>query len=245
MASAQKQSANVDLFDAYFRRADLDPDGRISGNEAVAFFQGSGLPKLVLAQMHHMIRDMARGIVRLESKEPGERSRLWHHKDSFAVLAEKNGTQTIEGLALNVQNHPEYSSSRNSNQVVFETDAFSMMHKLRLLQLTYVELNGSYEEFPTSLRWLCWHKFLKGSIPSDFSLKNLVVLEMCYSSMRQVWKGTKQPILGPGAWHMATPAGGRPLKPVAPSHAEEKQQANQQKPRVPELEKHLVNQLST
>lgn len=90
-----------------------------------------------------------------------------------------------------MQKHPEYSSTRNSNQVVFETGAFSMMHKLRLLQLTYIELNGSYEEFPTSLRWLCWHKFLKGSIPSDFSLKNLVVLEMCYSSMRQVWTGTK------------------------------------------------------
>ncbi|CAN6544898.1 unnamed protein product [Malus baccata var. baccata] len=42
MASPQNQSANVDLFDAYFRRADLDRDGRISGNEAVAFFQGSG-----------------------------------------------------------------------------------------------------------------------------------------------------------------------------------------------------------
>ncbi|KAB2602553.1 epidermal growth factor receptor substrate 15-like 1 [Pyrus ussuriensis x Pyrus communis] len=51
MASAQNQSANVDLFDAYFRRADLDRDGRISGNEAVAFFQGSGLPKQVLAQI--------------------------------------------------------------------------------------------------------------------------------------------------------------------------------------------------
>ncbi|XP_048421935.1 EH domain-containing protein 1-like isoform X2 [Pyrus x bretschneideri] len=45
MASAQSQSANLDLFDAYFRRADLDRDGQISGNEAVAFFQGSGLPK--------------------------------------------------------------------------------------------------------------------------------------------------------------------------------------------------------
>ncbi|CAN6685015.1 unnamed protein product [Malus baccata var. baccata] len=44
MASPQNQSANVDLFDAYFRRADLDRDGRISGNEAVAFFQGSGHP---------------------------------------------------------------------------------------------------------------------------------------------------------------------------------------------------------
>jgi hypothetical protein len=42
---------NVDLFDAYFRRADLDRDGRISGAEAVSFFQGSGLPKNVLAQV--------------------------------------------------------------------------------------------------------------------------------------------------------------------------------------------------
>ncbi|KAM7517375.1 hypothetical protein LguiA_006958 [Lonicera macranthoides] len=43
--------ANVDLFDAYFRRADLDQDGRISGAEAVAFFQGSNLSKQVLAQI--------------------------------------------------------------------------------------------------------------------------------------------------------------------------------------------------
>ncbi|CAK9316069.1 unnamed protein product [Citrullus colocynthis] len=51
MASAQNPAPNVDLFDAYFRRADLDRDGRISGAEAVAFFQGSGLPKQVLAQI--------------------------------------------------------------------------------------------------------------------------------------------------------------------------------------------------
>lgn len=51
MASGQNQAPNVDLFDAYFRRADLDRDGRISGAEAVAFFQGSGLSKQVLAQV--------------------------------------------------------------------------------------------------------------------------------------------------------------------------------------------------
>lgn len=51
MASAQNQSPNVDLFDTYFRRADLDRDGRISGAEAVAFFQASGLPTPVLAQV--------------------------------------------------------------------------------------------------------------------------------------------------------------------------------------------------
>ncbi|XP_030486173.2 uncharacterized protein LOC115702864 [Cannabis sativa] len=51
MTSPQNQPVNVDLFDAYFRRADLDRDGRISGQEAVPFFQGSGLPKQVLAQI--------------------------------------------------------------------------------------------------------------------------------------------------------------------------------------------------
>ena len=45
------QNPNMDQFEAYFKRADLDGDGRISGVEAVAFFQGSGLPKQVLAQV--------------------------------------------------------------------------------------------------------------------------------------------------------------------------------------------------
>ncbi|XP_044482199.1 epidermal growth factor receptor substrate 15-like isoform X2 [Mangifera indica] len=44
-------ASNIDPFDAYFRRADLDGDGQISGAEAVAFFQGSNLPKQVLAQV--------------------------------------------------------------------------------------------------------------------------------------------------------------------------------------------------
>ncbi|XP_015971900.1 uncharacterized protein LOC107495307 [Arachis duranensis] len=48
---SQSGASNVDLFDAYFGRADLDRDGRISGVEAVSFFQGSGLPKPVLAQI--------------------------------------------------------------------------------------------------------------------------------------------------------------------------------------------------
>lgn len=51
MASAQNPPASADLFDVYFRRADLDHDGRISGAEAVTFFQCFGLSKPVLAQV--------------------------------------------------------------------------------------------------------------------------------------------------------------------------------------------------
>lgn len=42
---------NMELFEAYFRRADMNQDGKISGAEAVAFLQGSNLPKQVLAQV--------------------------------------------------------------------------------------------------------------------------------------------------------------------------------------------------
>lgn len=43
--------ANADAFDSFFRRADVDRDGLISGSEAVGFFQGSGLPQTTLAKV--------------------------------------------------------------------------------------------------------------------------------------------------------------------------------------------------
>jgi hypothetical protein len=42
---------NMDQFEAYFRLADMDQDGRISGAEAVGFFKGANLPQQVLAQI--------------------------------------------------------------------------------------------------------------------------------------------------------------------------------------------------
>ncbi|CAL9094914.1 unnamed protein product [Musa textilis] len=41
----------MNVFEEYFKRADLDRDGKISGDEAVAFLQGSNLPRNVLAQV--------------------------------------------------------------------------------------------------------------------------------------------------------------------------------------------------
>lgn len=47
--------ANAEVFDSYFRRADLDKDGRISGQEAVGFFQGAGLPQMTLAKVRPLL----------------------------------------------------------------------------------------------------------------------------------------------------------------------------------------------
>ncbi|KAJ9185898.1 hypothetical protein P3X46_005476 [Hevea brasiliensis] len=78
-----------------------------------------------------------------------------------------------------------------SGEVVFETKTFAMMHKLKLLQLNYVKLNGSYKDFPKSLIWLCWHGFPLKSLPSDLYLEKLVVLDVRYSSLKYVWYGTR------------------------------------------------------
>ncbi|CAI9110472.1 OLC1v1010500C3 [Oldenlandia corymbosa var. corymbosa] len=51
MAQGQTQAPNMDQFELYFRRADVDQDGRISGNEAVSFFEATNLPRPVLAQI--------------------------------------------------------------------------------------------------------------------------------------------------------------------------------------------------
>ncbi|CAL9006549.1 unnamed protein product [Prunus brigantina] len=140
--------------------------------------------------MHDLIRRMGREIVRLESKEPWKRSRVWHHKDSFKILTEKNGTETIEGLVLDMHMCPT-NSPTNSNEKVLETNAFSRMHELKLLHLSHVKLNGCYAEFCTGLRWLCWLEFPLDSIPTDFPVGNLIVLEMQYSGLRQIYEGTK------------------------------------------------------
>ncbi|CAN6703695.1 unnamed protein product [Malus baccata var. baccata] len=137
--------------------------------------------------MHDVIRDMGREIVRRESYEPRNRSRLWRSKDSFEVLREKNGTQAIEGLMLDM--HELLTNSPiNSNENVLGTNSFARMHKLKLLCLRHVRLDGCYAELPTGLRWLCWLEFPLDSIPVDFSLEKLVVLEMQYSNLRQLCK---------------------------------------------------------
>ncbi|XP_050160138.1 disease resistance protein RUN1-like isoform X20 [Malus sylvestris] len=141
-------------------------------------------------KMHDMIRAMGREIVRQESEEPEERSRLWRHKDSFQVLRKKNGTKKIQGLVLDMRNHSA-NSPINTNEIVLETNAFARMCNLQLLHLSNVRLDGCYADFPTGLRWLCWLEFPLDSVPIDFPLENVIVLEMQYSSLRQVCKGTK------------------------------------------------------
>ncbi|KAK4480003.1 hypothetical protein RD792_013060 [Penstemon davidsonii] len=148
------------------------------------------LNKLV---MHQVIRDIGKGIVRQESPmDPGKRSRLWHYKDSLSVLTGKTGTETVEGIIFDLDGRSSTSMDSSSSLANYiGTDSFAKMHNLKLLKLNYMNLSGHYKEFPRRLRWLSWRHCSLRSIPSDFPLENIVVIDIRYSSLKQIWKGVK------------------------------------------------------
>ncbi|XP_023751049.1 disease resistance protein RUN1 [Lactuca sativa] len=132
--------------------------------------------------MHQLLQKMGRFEVREESpKKPWKQSRLWCHEESLEVLKEKKAKEKVIGLALDMK---MLEQQKFRETFVLKTDALSKMHKMKLLQLNYVQINGSYEDFPGQLRWLCMHGFPSNSIPQDLNMENLVALDMSYSKIK-------------------------------------------------------------
>ncbi|TQE04836.1 hypothetical protein C1H46_009550 [Malus baccata] len=141
--------------------------------------------------MHDLLREMAKLIISEKSpRHPGEWSRLWNHQEVTDALRDKSGTEEVEGLALNFPADPWFI--RSSDMPSFSTETFANMKKLRLLQLYNVQLNGEYKHLPRELVWLCWRLCPLKSIPDDFfDQPRLVILEITYSKLVQVWEGSK------------------------------------------------------
>ncbi|TQD83681.1 hypothetical protein C1H46_030756 [Malus baccata] len=133
--------------------------------------------------IHDLLREMARVIISEKSLgDPGKRSMLWNREEVTNVLTYKSGTEEVEGLAL----HLPYGYDS------FSTEAFANMKKLRLLHLKNVRLNGEYKHLPKELIWLRWEGCPLKSLPNDFfNQPRLVVLEMRWSKLVQVWEGSK------------------------------------------------------
>ncbi|KAL7618873.1 hypothetical protein Lser_V15G03789 [Lactuca serriola] len=130
--------------------------------------------------MHELIKEMGRFLVREESLyKPWERSRIWGH-ESLRVLKQNKGTENVLGLTLDMR---MVEKEKLHGSLELKTDAPSKMDRLMLLQLNYVQITGSYKNFPKELRWLCMHGFPLKSLPSDLLMENLVSLDLSYSNI--------------------------------------------------------------
>ncbi|KAG5223844.1 TMV resistance protein [Salix suchowensis] len=93
-----------------------------------------------------------------------------------------HGTEVVEGLSLDV---------RASENKILSTGSFTTMRFLKLLQINGVDLSGPFKLISEELIWICWLECPMKSFPCDFKLDNLVVLEMQYSNIKELWKEKK------------------------------------------------------
>uniref|UniRef100_A0A1J3HY47 Putative WRKY transcription factor 19 n=2 Tax=Noccaea caerulescens TaxID=107243 RepID=A0A1J3HY47_NOCCA len=140
-------------------------------------------------EMPNIFQDMGRFVVCQESNEKGKRSRLWDPNDIVDVLTNNSGSEAIEGIFL------------DASGLTFELDptVFERIYRLRFLKLHYptsktfckVCIPQGLYSLPDELRLLHWERYPLGSLPRNFSPKNLVELNMPYSNLTKLWKGTK------------------------------------------------------
>ncbi|KAK2379233.1 TMV resistance protein N [Trifolium repens] len=127
-------------------------------------------------EMHDLIQDMGREIVRKEStSNPGERSRLWSHKDVLAVLKGNMGSSTVEGIKL----HPPKQEKVDK----WAYTAFKKMKNLRILIVRNTLFLSGPNYLPNSLRLLEWKCFPSKNFPPDFYPYRIVDFKLPHCSM--------------------------------------------------------------
>ncbi|KAM5548623.1 disease resistance protein RPV1 [Rosa sericea] len=132
--------------------------------------------------MHDLLEEMGKYIVRQESKDPGERSRLWHHMDVRNVLTGNTGTKNVEGIMIKMP---------TTDVIRLSPKCFKKMKNLKI----FINVNGRFcgkvDYYPNQLRLLDWRDCPLQSLPSNFNTKNLVRLSMHCSHISRFGEGFK------------------------------------------------------
>ncbi|ESR55136.1 hypothetical protein CICLE_v10023372mg, partial [Citrus x clementina] len=141
--------------------------------------------------MHDLLQELGREIVRQESINPENCSRLWHHEDTYEVLTYNTGTEKIEGICLDMSNVKDIHLNPNT---------FTKMRKLRFLKFYNSSFNGenkckvSYLQDPgfAEVKYFYWHGCPLKSLPSNLNAEKLLFLELPGSDIEQLCDGVKR-----------------------------------------------------
>uniref|UniRef100_A0A1J3FHX6 ADP-ribosyl cyclase/cyclic ADP-ribose hydrolase n=1 Tax=Noccaea caerulescens TaxID=107243 RepID=A0A1J3FHX6_NOCCA len=143
-----------------------------------------------IVEMHRLLEDMGKEIVRAQSNEPGEREFLVDSKDICDLLEDNNGTKKVLGIALDMD---------EIDVLRIHKEAFNGMSNLRFLKMYNKKwnqqkevrwhLSGGFNYLPHKLKLLTLDGYPKKCMPSKFCPENLVKLQMRGSKLKRLWKG--------------------------------------------------------
>ncbi|CAL1358632.1 unnamed protein product [Linum trigynum] len=127
--------------------------------------------------MHDHIRDLGRMIVREgDDQHPWKRTRIMSNEDAVDMLINGEGTERLEVLRVDMLDHKFELTEKE----------FHKLSGLRYLEVRYGKLTGDFKEILPSLRWL--RLFNCRSIPIDFNVKKLVILDLRDCPVRDDWR---------------------------------------------------------
>ncbi|KAG6628102.1 disease resistance protein Roq1-like [Carya illinoinensis] len=131
-------------------------------------------------QMHHLLRDMAREVVRQESpKIPEARSRLFVPEEVRDVLEDDTGRVNVEAILVDL---------REGDDIIYlSPKAFENMRRLRFFKVRNAHFSGDrLESLPNGIRVIDWPKCPLQSLPPKFHGNKLVILRMPGSLIRPI-----------------------------------------------------------
>ncbi|EFH62181.1 predicted protein [Arabidopsis lyrata subsp. lyrata] len=146
--------------------------------------------EMSIIEMHCLVEQMGKEIVREQSNNPGEREFLLDWKNVCDVLENKTGSNTVQGIPLNLDEIDELRIHKK---------AFKKMSNLKFLNIYTTTFGGNketrwhlqedFDYLPPKLKFLSWEKYPLRSMPSNFQPKNLVKLQMMNSNLEKLWEG--------------------------------------------------------
>ncbi|KAK4259799.1 hypothetical protein QN277_006093 [Acacia crassicarpa] len=138
-----------------------------------------------IIEMHKMLQEMGRHIVRRGFPyEPKKWRRLWHLDDIDYVMQQNESTamERFEAISLELE---------DSRRVTLRIEALSRMKNLRLLIFHNVNFSGTLDSLSNELRYVSWHQYPFTSLPLSFEPEALVELILLDSKIIELWEGKK------------------------------------------------------
>ncbi|KAJ8758636.1 hypothetical protein K2173_000357 [Erythroxylum novogranatense] len=139
-----------------------------------------------ILQMHDLLKEMGKEIVCQEAKYPNQRSRLWDPEDIYEIFVGNKEAEAVESIVLDL------SKIREMN---LNPQVFMKMPNLKFLNFygeSDIHLSQGLDYLPNTLRYLRWDKYPLKSFPPNFQPKNLVVLKLYCSNIKQLWNGAQE-----------------------------------------------------
>ncbi|KAL8128260.1 hypothetical protein AgCh_015002 [Apium graveolens] len=134
-------------------------------------------------QMHNLIQQMGKEVIRQESDAGNCRCLNLRLGNACMALQNLEGSKNIEGLIIDLT---------MSTKGHFATEIFESLPNLRLLEIVGAcDIKGNFDNSFYELRCFRWHRCPWTQLPSSFRPQKLVSLDMPYSELKTLWKGTK------------------------------------------------------